>query len=744
MSVYSLSVADKGVFNLPKEVQTIDVDTRNAYNSTIIGLEAGANNQGTLNVMMGYRAGNNTISGGQNVYIGSEAAERGRTAGDNVIIGYRAGKFITSGIRNVYVGNNTGFFLNGNQNILVGFNNTFAGDLPLSHSNISIGYRSSTFGNNNVVLGNNSYMQSDGSIGIGETVVDSTKNSIIIGNNVTNTGSNVLIINNRHNSNLDAIALSNAENDYMNINDYIVVGNSNNRRVMSVVNGDTIKILASNVELGGAGGLRIGEVVELTGSFSTLILDRGVTLGLKRDSDPNAPQLQLSSNSVFVGGSNVQQTYLYGSNSSLYLNSNVIILSNNDMRFISDSNVIGIGGSNNKEFKLYGSNNTITMSNGGTFLESGLVVYRDAYMSNNLYVNKTSTFKDDVDFYDAVVAHCNVTFERDIIINSNSVMFVGSDATLCNQDRFIIKGDGETHIEQPIVTKDDVYVEDKVSFCNMPVRFLNWDNVNEKELQEFYGSSIVQKNLFVGGMMYSAGLNVSDRLVLLSGNGTNQWNQYVSITSNQNPYLVFQSSTGTVVKLGDDFTPELFNFTGKHRCSSRLETNNELIGKIVIATGQYVNLDNEAQISIDEAIPVIELATKAQDARAFGVISGFEHDDSKRVYRLGNLHFETNKCVDDIKVIVNSVGEGGIWVCDANGPLRNGDLIVTSQLGGYGMRQDDDMVRGYTVAKITCDCHFQNTNDSVCETKKWSPHYETKIVNGKEYRVAFVGCTYKF
>lgn len=738
MSVYSLSVADKGVFNLPKEVQAIDVDTRNAYNATIVGFEAGANNQGPLNIMIGYRAGNNNVSGGQNVYIGPEAAERGRTATDNVIIGYRAGKFITSGVRNVYLGNNAGFFLNGNQNILLGFNNTVAADLTLSHSNISIGYRSSTFGNNNVVLGNNSYLYSEGSIGVGERVVDNTKNSIIIGNNITNSGSNVLIINNRHNSNLDEISMSNTQNDYMNINDYIVVENSNNKRVMTMSN-ELVKIFASNIELRGAGALRIGEVVEMTGFYSTLLLDRTVTIGLRRDSNFNAPQLYMTSNSVYLGGSNVDNTYISGSNASFYLNSNIIVLSNNDMRFISNSNVIGFGGSNNKEFKLYGSNNTITMSNGGTFLESGLVVYRDAYMSNNLFVNKTSTFKDDVGFYDAVVAHSNVTFERDIIINSNSVMFVGSEVTLCNQDRFVIDGDGETHIQQPLVTKDEVYVEDKVSFCNLPINFLNWDEVNERELQEFYGSSIVQKNLFVGGMMYSAGLNVSDRLVLLSGNGTNQWNQYVSITSNQNPYLVFQSDTGTVVKLGDDFTPELFNFTGKHRCSSSIENNerqDDLIGKIVIATGRYINLDNEESIDIDEAIPVIELATEAKDTRAFGVISGFEKDEDKRVYRLGNLHFETNKSIDDKKVIVNSVGEGGIWVCNENGPLRNGDLIVTSHLSGYGMRQEDDIVRSCTVAKITCDCDFAQPKQTTIVMDDGN--------NKKEYIVAFVGCTYKF
>lgn len=742
MSVYSLVTADKGVFNLPKEVQTIDVDTRNAYNATIIGLDAGANNQGPLNVMMGYRAGNKNFSGGQNVYIGGESAEQSYNAYDNVIIGYRAGRYLTNGSKNVFMGNNAGYYLNGNQNVVIGFNNTIASTLKLSHSNISVGYNTNTFGNNNVLIGNNSFMLSLGSIGMGDAVVDRTTNSVIIGNYITNSGSNALIINNRHNSNNVPIAMSNTEDGYMNINDYIIVARSNNQSVMSLIN-DTVKIEATRVEFGLAGGgMRFGEIAELTSYYSTLLLDRNVVLGLRRDSNLNAPQLNMTSNTLVLGGSNVRDTWISGYDASLYMNSNLFILSNDSIQLTANSNSITFGGDSNKVFKMYGSNNTITMSNGGTFMESGLVVYRDAYMSNNLIVNKTATFMDNTDFYDDVVAHSNVTFERNLNINSNSVINVGSNVTFCNQEVLYIKGDGKTHIEQDLIVTGEITLGNKIQFGAPEVQFVNWENVNEQEIQEFYGSSIVQKNLFVGGMTYSAGLNVSDRLVLLSGNGVNQWNQYVSITSNQNPYLVFQSSTGTVVKLGDDFTPELFNFTGKHRCSSlspSLLDSSDLIGRIVVATGQYVNLDSEASISIDEAIPVIELATQSYDPRAFGVISGFEEDDGKRVYRLGNLHFETSKKKDDLKVIVNSVGEGGIWVCNENGPLKNGDLIVSCKIGGYGMRQDDDLVRSYTVAKITCDCDF--SGDGV---GNWTSLMKTEIHNGIEYKIAFVGCTYKF
>jgi len=41
-----------------------------------------------------------------------------------------------------------------------------------------------------------------------------------------------------------------------------------------------------------------------------------------------------------------------------------------------------------------------------------------------------------------------------------------------------------------------------------------------------------------------------------------------------------------------------------------------------------------------------------------------------------------------------------------NGPLESGDYITTCDLVGYGMKQDDDILHNYTVAKITKDCDF--------------------------------------
>ena len=165
-----------------------------------------------------------------------------------------------------------------------------------------------------------------------------------------------------------------------------------------------------------------------------------------------------------------------------------------------------------------------------------------------------------------------------------------------------------------------------------------------------------------------------------------------------------------------------------------------------MATGDYNNLDNKCEISIDECIPTIELCKKANDARAFGVISEIEDVSERRCFKLGTIEMLMKKKKDDIRVIVNSVGEGGIWVSNANGNFQNGDLICCSKVPGYGMKQADDIIRSYTVAKITCDCDFELDCDGHDElkTNRWKPLIRTVIHNNTFYKVAFVGCVYKF
>lgn len=60
---------------------------------------------------------------------------------------------------------------------------------------------------------------------------------------------------------------------------------------------------------------------------------------------------------------------------------------------------------------------------------------------------------------------------------------------------------------------------------------------------------------------------------------------------------------------------------------------------------------------------------------------------------------------------VNALGEGQINVCGEGGTIEKGDLIVTSSIPGKGMKQADDIVRGYTVAKARETVTFSSPSE---------------------------------
>ena len=164
------------------------------------------------------------------------------------------------------------------------------------------------------------------------------------------------------------------------------------------------------------------------------------------------------------------------------------------------------------------------------------------------------------------------------------------------------------------------------------------------------------------------------------------------------------------------------NFTGQHRCvpSEPMEQ-----GLIVSADkNKYASITGGLEtgtkaITIDESLPVVSLSNVALDKKCFGVVSSVERANTvTRSETIGGFISEENKILGDNRAVVNSVGEGAIWVCDAGGPLDSGDYITTSNVPGYGVAQSDDLLHNYTVAKITMDCDFTATPVPVQAIKK--------------------------
>jgi hypothetical protein len=157
------------------------------------------------------------------------------------------------------------------------------------------------------------------------------------------------------------------------------------------------------------------------------------------------------------------------------------------------------------------------------------------------------------------------------------------------------------------------------------------------------------------------------------------------------------------------------NFTGQHRTFIKdipFSQAGDLEGLIVSSDqNKYIKMSGGIEagsnaITTNESLPVVSLSTKVNDKKCFGVVSTSE-DPETREEKYGNFVSVSQKELGDTRVYINSVGEGAMWVVNTAGPLESGDYITTSNVAGYGQRQDDDILHNYTVAKITMDCDFE-------------------------------------
>jgi hypothetical protein len=165
------------------------------------------------------------------------------------------------------------------------------------------------------------------------------------------------------------------------------------------------------------------------------------------------------------------------------------------------------------------------------------------------------------------------------------------------------------------------------------------------------------------------------------------------------------------------------SFTGQHKCVPEEPVDKGLI--VSAKKNQFVKLNGsldtgKSAITIDESLPVVSLSNVAKDKACFGVVSSTE--EANTFYRVettnGGVISYIPKTLGDNRAIVNSVGEGAIWVVNTNGSLEAGDYITTSNVAGYGQKQDDDTLHNYTVAKITMDCDFTGSNVAVQTIKR--------------------------
>lgn len=145
-------------------------------------------------------------------------------------------------------------------------------------------------------------------------------------------------------------------------------------------------------------------------------------------------------------------------------------------------------------------------------------------------------------------------------------------------------------------------------------------------------------------------------------------------------------------------------FTGSHDALIEKTTDVE-IGDIV------VDVELIAQKSVSNAITRVEPSSAADQKGALGVVckrmdvsenmppAALAGDPVEGVFYPVIDPAYTGYITTHDRLLVNAVGEGLINVCGQGGDIAIGDLIVTSDTAGKGMKQSDDIVRARTVAK---------------------------------------------
>ena len=473
---------------------------------------------------------------------------------------------------------------------------------------------------------------------------------------------------------------------------------------------------------------------ELTIQGSTFISDELICSNL--DSADNTMSI-VGSNVNIKDILNLTDAVTYISN-DVSLAKNVTIVDTLYTSNILSDNAINIDGSevNIKGVSLSSDTFSITASNfnlaNGVFYDAVREVFtisNDVVVKGNFECGTMTiqAFEERTRILDLAYSNLTDYFETENGLIANGAIFTPNENVFTNPTYFLNDIFLSSNLKIDPVFKVNVQCR-----CNLTLS------------GEFYGDPensngiMVKDNVtFYEPILMEKDAQLNDTLIFYDTNSNGYWKVFTDTIGKLSCDLIFQSRNNIATAFTDEFDPNIINFTGQHRCTGQFSKENkkDLVGKIVVSTGKYSDLQNERKININEAIPIVKMSSKENDSRVFGVISDEETNDMIREHHLGFIKFKSKKRIKNKKYMINSVGEGGVWVCNINGNLKNGDYITTSKIGGYGMKQGDNIHYNYTVAKITCDCDF-NLNSEEYECKEFT-------YRNLKYRKAFVGCIYK-
>ena len=138
-------------------------------------------------------------------------------------------------------------------------------------------------------------------------------------------------------------------------------------------------------------------------------------------------------------------------------------------------------------------------------------------------------------------------------------------------------------------------------------------------------------------------------------------------------------------------------FTGVHDASVLASDYSR--GQDTYAYGTIVKIVSTASPRPKQVEYTVEATSQSKDKAAFGVYS--QNLDPNEELGQNKNHQ------------IFSLGDGHVLVCSEGGNIDIGDYICSSNTVGHGMKQDDDLLHNYTVAKATEAVDWSQESQSI-------------------------------
>jgi len=177
------------------------------------------------------------------------------------------------------------------------------------------------------------------------------------------------------------------------------------------------------------------------------------------------------------------------------------------------------------------------------------------------------------------------------------------------------------------------------------------------------------------------------------------------------------------------------SFTAGHDTSCEYHENLKP-GMIIESTGE-VFYDPEG--SLKDALPRTRLATTNGSKTVFGIVDGelakydeggalIVEDKDHNEPEFGPAYVVNGYWLEPAfksfgrlggvpegqhHIATLGIGDSNVWITNINGNLEAGDLVESSEVAGYGRKQDDDIMRSKTVAKLTVTPDWDSIVDTI-------------------------------